>query len=130
MLDITGLSLTGEAGARYTFAGLILYTAPAANDFSFGITTPSGVTMAHHPMGPIQSMTGDDAQTRWAATTTVTGLIVNIGGGAASVIGMHWEGSITFGTVAGTLQPQYSAVTGGGTAVVKAGSFLRGDRVS
>lgn len=130
LLDITGLSLTGEASARYTFYGLILFTAPAANDFSFGITTPSGCTMAHHAMGPVLSMTGDDGQTRWAASTATSGVIVNVGGGGASVIGLHWAGSITFGTTAGTLQPQYCAQTAGGTAVVKSGSWLRGERVS
>lgn len=130
LLDITGLSLTGLANATYVFYGLILYTAPAANDFSFGITTPTGVTMAHHPMGPILGMTGDDGQTRWAASTGVSGLIVNTGGGAASTIGLHWAGKITFGTVGGTLQPQYSAQTAGGTAVVKSGSWLSGTRTS
>lgn len=130
LLDITGLSLTGVAGGQYTFYGLILYTAPAANDFSFGITTPTGCTMAHHPMGPILGMTGDDGQTRWAAATGVSGLIVNTGGGAASTIGLHWAGKITFGSVGGTLQPQYSAQTAGGTAVVKSGSWLRGDRIN
>ena len=130
LLDITGLTLTGEAGARYAFEGLILYTAPAANDFSFGITTPSGCTMAHHPLGPILGMVGDDGQARWAASTSTSGLIVNVGGGGASIIGLHWRGAITFGTTAGTLQTQYAAQTAGGTAVVKSGSYLWGVRTN
>lgn len=128
--DIPGLVLPVSANARYVFDILIGYTAPTANDISFGCTNPAGVTMMSLPTGLILSTTIDDGATRWAISTASTGLIINLGGAGASPVGCRWSGKLQTAGASGNFQLQAAPLTGGATVTVKDGSFIRAVRVA
>lgn len=128
--DITGFLLPLSANAKYVFDILLAYTAPTANDIGFGCTNPAGSSMISLPNGLVLAATIDEGSTRWAVSTSASGLIINLGGAGASPVGCRWSGKLQTAGASGNFQIQAAPLTGGATVTVKDGSYIRAVRVS
>jgi hypothetical protein len=110
LADISGLSVSVSASTTYCFRAIVHYYAPAANDYKFGITVPSGATL--HAM--CEYINTSAAGTIGSITSSGGSISANGFGASTPGVIAIW-GSLIVSSTAGSLQFQHALDTGTGT---------------
>lgn len=115
-LTSLGLTLDGPNGSIFDFDAIVFYDSNTTADIKFAVTVPAGVTMRwgiHGLATGAGAITGDFT----AATTTVSGTALSLGGGGLGSIAIaRIYGDLTMGATTGAIQLQAAQNTSDASA--------------
>jgi hypothetical protein len=133
-VDVTGLTFTGEANARYYVHALVAYDAPvdsANGDVNFQWTGPVDAGMSRHIVAPELAAT-TNIDTNVMSVRRAIGTDVRVGGtaGTANAFSIYEDMIDLTMITAGAITLQFAVGAGVATATIQADSFVYYQRVA
>ena len=129
--DIPGLSWAVAANEVWLVEFLAIVDASTAGDFQNSLSLPSGATfLMSNFANDLNGTTDQINDVRAQAFNTNIGTVAGLGVGSASGFSTGLQKFVvTISSTAGTLKMQGAQFAASGTTTLKAGSYLKGERI-
>ena len=131
LADIPGLSWSVAANEVWLVEFVAIVDAPTAADFQSALSLPSGGTFLISQFANDIGTSADQVNdVRAQAHNINAGFVAGMGVGSASGFSTGLQKYVvTIGSTAGTLKMQAAQFVASGTTTLKAGSYLKGERI-